>query len=552
MRFHLGVIRHSPRHFAALVGCAAFIYCLVPIPLGLATRAVFDALGPGDTAGDAWTALAIVVALQLADVAGELTLGFPWSGLQQRTHALLQRNLLGAVLAGYGRHGLTDTPASAVIRFRDDPMVITSGSLDAICDLIGRALFALVAVVVMWRIEPVATIAALAPVAVTALVTDALGSRAARYGTATRAATSRISGFLGELMGAQLAVAVAGGEDRALGRLRQLSEERRRIGLRDTLFSHALNSLNFHVVHVATGAVLMLTAGSVRDGSFSVGEFALFVVFLDQLTYLPAEIGRVITSLAQTDLAIERMLALAPATPTAALVARPGLADEPGTVPDVGSLARIDVAGLTCVRPGGNGVFDVSFAVERGSFTVVTGRIGAGKSTLLRALVGLLPADGDVRWNGVVVDDRGTFFVPPRSAFLPQVPRLFSATLRDNLVLGRDVHDDDVEAALAAAVLDDDVAAFTEGTTTMVGPRGVKLSGGQVQRAAAARLFLAGAELLVIDDVSSALDPVTEAELWRRLFDRDDGATCLVVSHRPAALRRADQVLVLENGHLVG
>ena len=84
----------------------------------------------------------------------------------------------------------------------------------------------------------------------------------------------------------------------------------------------------------------------------------------------------------------------------------------------------------------------------------------------------------------------------------------------------------------------------------MVGARGVKLSGGQIQRSAVARMFATEADLLVFDDLSSALDLHTEAELWERLFDHRD-ATCLVVSHRPAALERADQILVVEDGRII-
>jgi ATP-binding cassette subfamily B protein len=93
--------------------------------------------------------------------------------------------------------------------------------------------------------------------------------------------------------------------------------------------------------------------------------------------------------------------------------------------------------------------------------------------------------------------------------------------------------------------------SLEQGLDTLVGPRGVKLSGGQVQRAAAARMFVRDAELLVMDDLSSALDTETEALLWARLFERAGDVTCLVVSHRPAALRRADQVLVMDGGRLV-
>jgi ABC-type multidrug transport system fused ATPase/permease subunit len=308
---------------------------------------------------------------------------------------------------------------------------------------------------------------------------------------------------------------------------------------------------------VSTGAVLLLGAGKIRSGAFGVGDFAMFVVFLDQLTYLPAEVGRVVTELKRTAVSITRMNALIPGEVPEAVVA-PAPVHVRGRLPEVeppparDGLERLDVVGLTSVHPGsGRGVHDVSFGLDRGTFSVVTGRVGAGKTTLLHAVLGLRPrAAGEVRWNGSPVEP-ATFLVPPRCAFTPQVPRLFSETLRENLLLGRANGDGALDAAIRAAVLEDDVATFERSLDTVVGPRGVKLSGGQVQRAAAARMFLGRPELLVFDDLSSALDRATEAELWDRLFARRRDITCLVASHSPIALDRADRVLVLENGRII-
>jgi ATP-binding cassette subfamily B protein len=123
-------------------------------------------------------------------------------------------------------------------------------------------------------------------------------------------------------------------------------------------------------------------------------------------------------------------------------------------------------------------------------------------------------------------------------------------TLRDNLLLGRDDPEERVGEAIHAAVLEPDVAAMPAGLATMVGPLGVRLSGGQVQRSSAARMFVRGAELLVVDDLSSALDVETERLLWERLFAARAGATSLVVSHRRPALRRADQIVLLDGGRV--
>jgi len=130
------------------------------------------------------------------------------------------------------------------------------------------------------------------------------------------------------------------------------------------------------------------------------------------------------------------------------------------------------------------------------------------------------------------------------------VPRLFSNTLRENILLGLVKSDQDIMAAARLAVLERDLEGIEKGLDALVGPRGVKLSGGQAQRTAAARMFIREAELQVFDDLSSALDVDTEKLLWERLFERQD-STCLVVSHRRPVLRRADQILVMKDGRVV-
>lgn len=130
------------------------------------------------------------------------------------------------------------------------------------------------------------------------------------------------------------------------------------------------------------------------------------------------------------------------------------------------------------------------------------------------------------------------------------MPRLYSQTLKENILLGLPDDEDRPEplkAAVYSAVMEQDVEQLEHGLATLVGPRGVKLSGGQIQRAAAARMFMRDAELFVFDDLSSALDIETERKLWERLMRRER-ATCLVVSHRQTALRHADQIIVLKDG----
>ena len=215
-------------------------------------------------------------------------------------------------------------------------------------------------------------------------------------------------------------------------------------------------------------------------------------------------------------------------------------------------LDLLEVRGLTYRHPtSNNGIAQINLRLERGSLTVITGRIGMGKTTLLRVLLGLLPKDGgEIYWNGQLVADPAAFFTPPRVAYTPQTPRLFSESLRDNILLGWPATAMELDEAIACAVLTPDIASLDQGLNTLIGPRGMRLSGGQVQRTAATRMFVREPQLLVFDDLSSALDVETERLLWEKLLSRQPRLTCLIVSHRRLVLQQADQIILLRNGQI--
>ncbi len=290
------------------------------------------------------------------------------------------------------------------------------------------------------------------------------------------------------------------------------------------------------------------------------GDFALFVYYLGFVSDFTQFFGMFLAHYRQTAVAFARMAVLLQGAPPRTLVAPHPLplrgplpVSSAPPPPAPAAPARLEVRGLTYVYPeSGRGIRDVALTVGAGELVVVTGRIGAGKTTLLRALLGLLPAQGGtICWNGDPVLDPAAFFQPPHSAYTSQVPQLFSATLEENVRLGLDVPADRLAAALDAAVLGADLAALPAGLATPVGARGVRLSGGQVQRVAAARMLVRAPALLVFDDLSSALDVTTERQLWDHLLALPDRPACLVVAHRPAVLRRADRLIVLDEGRVV-
>jgi ATP-binding cassette, subfamily B, bacterial len=475
-----------------------------------------------------------------------------------RTHTLLHKNMLARILAMPGAAALPETPGAAITRFREDVNELPWFAL-WFNNLIGDGLFALVALGVMLSINARLTLIAFTPLALIVLAANLGTRRIERYRNETRVAGGAVTSFIAETFGAVQAVQVAGAERPVTNYFARLNERRRKAALLDRLYSELLDSIFIHSGNLGTGIILLLSAQSLAAKTFTVGDFALFVYFLGFFTEFVSFIGFFWARYKQAGVSVRRMTELLQGAPTQTLV-QPGPTYQDGELPVItppprtpaDRLAELTVSGLTYRHPGvEQGVFDIDLRLPKGSFTVITGRIGAGKTTLLRALLGLLPkAAGEMRWNGALIDNAGDFLIPPRCAYTAQVPRLFSMTLRENLLLGLPEEAVDLPGALQAAVLDGDVTQLEKGLDTPVGPKGVKLSGGQIQRSAAARMFVRDPELLVFDDISSALDVETERQLWERLFARTNPPTCLVVSHRRPALRRADQIIVLKDGRI--
>lgn len=223
-----------------------------------------------------------------------------------------------------------------------------------------------------------------------------------------------------------------------------------------------------------------------------------------------------------------------------------GTADAPPT-PVRDPLRTLTLRELSAVHDDGTlGVQDVDLEVRSGELVLLLGQVGSGKSSLLGALAGLVGSTGEILWNDVPVDDPQTALRPARIAHVAQVPRVLSGTFTGNV--GLDHPGRPVVPALDAARMGRDVAE-AGGPDSLVGHRGVRLSGGQVQRLALARALACDADVLLADDVSSALDAATEIELWEAL--RSHGSTVIGATSKAAALARADRVVVLDAGRVV-
>lgn len=554
------VMRFRPLYFAIDL-ISVFLHRIgTQLLPGLILREFFNWLtGSGRAGFNFWTVVALFATTFILRQIGDYGFYYADVPLFADVATLLRRNILKYILRRPGAAPLPDSAGEAVSRFRGDVMEVPIFLIWINDILVGLAIIA-VSLILLLRISLLVTLVSLAPLLLVGFIANLASQRIEHYRRASRQAAGKVAGFLGELFGALLAVKVATAEDSTTAHFAALNAERRRMALRERAFEATLNSLYQNTSTISVGLILLLAGQAMRLGEFSVGDFSLFVYLLQSLSDLTTFGGMVSAHYRQLSVSVERMQRLMEGAPLEALVERipVDLAAPPQPLanprlPASERLQRLEVRGLTFIYTGtANGIHEIDLDIPRGGLVVVTGRVGSGKTTLLRTILGLLPAQaGEIRWNDVVVSDAGSFFIPPHSAYTAQVPRLFSASLRDNLRLGLPYSDTELREALHLAVMDEDLDALDHGLDTMIGARGVRLSGGQVQRAAAARMLIREAELLVFDDLSSALDVNTEKLLWERLLANGE-TSYLVVSHRRPLLRMADEIIVLKEGRVVG
>ena len=550
--FNRAIIRFAPRAFTMYLICLTFatVGRLVP---GLVEKVIFDRLALRDpTASGLLTLVAILVGLETArlvsglgdysfDVAFEMTSG-----------AVVRHNVLAHLLSRPGAQGRSLATGEIVNRLRDD--------VDEVTDFPtwfpntgGYLICCATAVIIMAQISLPITLIVFAPMLFGAAAARLLWGRLHAVWNAGGLTTDAVTGFIAQLFSAVTAVRLAGAEDVVVEHLHELGIRRARAGVSARFLNDVVRSLPDTAAALATGVMLILAGHGMAHGSFTVGDFALFVAYMPFAAEAPADVGGFLADYVNQSTSLRRLeetvdgsgaVLIRPAQlPSEADIARPPRVP----VRRVDALEAVSVRDLTCMFESGSGIRGAAFTVRRGEVVAITGRTGAGKTTLLRAMLGLLPAQsGDVFWN----DTRSP--TARRSSVLRPSPtsrkyRCSSAT-----------HSPTTLRSAAQPIGGPWKSGAHRGTRPRpAGPAGRyrdagrtawrSPSGGQVQRAATARALGKHAHLLVVDDLSSALDLRTEREVWDRLLTSGVD-TILAVTHRRPLLLRADRVIVVHDG----
>lgn len=562
------LIRYRPWHYLVIIILRAIVIAGTFQAMGLIIRAFFDtltgvrsiSLGGTELGPIGLSLLLILVALiraggMFADVSTDVSYRFTIG-------TLMRKNLFSHILDRVGSTALPGTTGDAISRFQGDVEGIVAFIM-RFPHLIGMGILTVSAIIVMLNINVGITLLAFFPLSIIVTIANIAMRRGQVYHSAVREATGHVSGFIGEMFGAVQAIQVASAEERMLGQLDNLNELRRKVSLKNNLFNSILNSVFENIGSLSTGLILILIGLMLQSGvedmrSFTIGDLALFVFYLGIITGFTSQIGELSAEYKRAQINHQRLQQLiqndssdhiVQHTPIYLKGELPALVHEKKTKQH--EFESLEIRDVSYQYPQTNqGIHNISFRLDRETLTVITGRVGSGKTTLLRVILGLLPkGSGDIIWNGAVISNPGLFLVPPRCAYTPQAPVLFSESVQENILMGLSEADVDLQSSLRLAVMDQDIKTLRDGLNTMIGVRGVRLSGGQALRTAAARMFVRDAELFVFDDLSSALDVNTEQELWQRSLSRP-GVTYLAVSHRKPILQLADHIILLKDGQV--
>ncbi len=508
-----------------------------------------DALRQGHEFHEVQTAIAIMLAVALLGGVARYGMRELLNSGSRRVETDLRDDLFAHLqrmsAEFYDRYSTGDVMARAT----NDLLAVRMVAGPALMYLVDTIIRALLIAPAMATISPHLTLLALLPMLGLPVAMVVLGQRIHRRTEAIQAQFSTLTSQAHENLSGVRVVRAYRQEQAEIDRFRGLSEDY----LARNLSLAKVQGLFFPLLTLLGGlsALTVLYAGGrlVMAGTVTVGQFVAFGIYLGMLVWPMIALGWAVNLVQRGAASMGRINQLFREKPA---ITGPS---HPVTLPPAVGGRSVEFRGVSFAYPGardrGFVLRDISFRIEAGKSLAVVGATGSGKSALVDLLVRAYDADkGAIFVDGRDIRQLSLAELRRTVGFVPQETFLFSETLRNNVLLGAP-DDGRLEAVAEVSQLTEALPALPAGYDTMLGERGINLSGGQKQRAAIARALAQDPPIFVLDDALSAVDAQTEAKILRALRGALKGRTSIIVSHRLAAVRDADVILVLDEGQIV-
>jgi ATP-binding cassette subfamily B protein len=534
---------HPVPHAVSMIGAVLFVVAAVGgawVLRGVTDDLIIPAFEDGTVdGGDVWVAVAALVGISLLRGLSVVTRRLFLSMAEYRTQRDWRRGLLGHYLDVPLRFHRSK-PTGELLAHADIDLVQATMVLKPLAFSMSVVLLVIVALVSLLLIHWILALIALVLFPLLVALSQIYTARVEAPAALAQHRVGEVSSVAHESFDGALVVKTLGREAEEVERMYEASDRLRqariRVGRLRANFEPVIDALpSLGIVALVLVGTWLISQGDATPGDIVLAAtlFGLLTMPLRVFGFFLEEMPRSVVSLERVD----RVMGY----PTESR-------DGGGSLPD-GPLDVV-VDGLT-VRHGEHDVLvDASFSVAAGETVAVVGATGSGKSTLVESIVGLLDRDsGSVHIGGTRVDELAPNELAENASLVFQEAFLFADSIDENVGMGL-VGDADVEAALDIANASSFVAALPDGRRTVVGERGQTLSGGQRQRIALARALARQPRLLLLDDATSAVDPVVEAEILGNLR-RELDTTLLVVAHRTSTIMLADRVVYLDEGRVI-
>lgn len=471
------------------------------------------------------------------------------------TSTTLRGNILKDLFRKPGAETTNKTTGEILNSFKEDVEQIEEYIQSYYIEFASTAVFSIIAIIILARINYMMLLCSFSPLVVIILLVKRAGKGITKYRSLNRSSTGKVSATIGEIFTNIQAVKLSGSEETMIKYFKRVNKERSQYAIIDNLFSQFLSVIYSNVVNIGTGFVLIAVAIFFNNGQFDLSEFTIFIYYMSFISMSIEYFGTAFINQKRAIVALNNISGISirieiDSIGENAIEPTQECENQRCSKETKAEFKKLSIKNLGFTYSGSdNGITNINLDILPNSITVITGRIGSGKTTLVRTMIGLLKGDnGEIYWNNEIIDAQ-ELLDSGKISYCPQVPHFFSATIKDNIELGKNHDNTNTISAIYDAALEEDIESFTHGMEETIGSNGVKTSGGQQKRISLARMLIRNSEVYIIDDISSSLDTKTSHLIWDRLFSKKN-KTYIIVSNRREELKKASTVILLKNGRI--